>query len=183
MNQSFLEKVSQNNNAPQDENKQVILGKSLDPNSLPNEIKHIREQLLKASSQLVYISEGEEPYEFVFILAKEVKNLPENSKEFTNLIRAKNIDLLIEDEKSNQHSSDHEIDFQQFFNESVASSAEDLYGMKDGYRELAKTFLDIFHNEGNIKIYRIGARRVGLYIVGLVEDFGIAGLKTLSIET
>ncbi|CAB4421550.1 unnamed protein product [Rhizophagus irregularis] len=135
--------------------------------TFPAEIQRIKETLLETSKHLLFISEGEEPYEFIFIPKEDITELPEDSEE-----------------ELSSSESNNALKFQEFFDPFTSEFAEDPYGQKDGYKELQKIIEATFHGKENVKVYKIGDyRRVGVYLVGVIKGVGIAGLKTFSIET
>ncbi|CAG8683534.1 13733_t:CDS:2 [Racocetra fulgida] len=137
-----------------------------DPTTYPPEIQRIREDILEASAQLLYISESEEPYEFVFIPNDQITSLPTNSVDFANLIKQCNIHIMTEDEKT--IGENRVMTFQEFFEPFTGANAQDPYGQKGGYKELQKIVAAVFGGKDNVKIYKIGEqRRVGVYIAGL----------------
>ncbi|CAI2169490.1 1797_t:CDS:1 [Funneliformis geosporum] len=155
-----------------------------DPTTFPADIQRIRETLLEASSQLLYISEAEEPYEFIFIPNEEISELPSNCEEFKSLIKKSNITLTEEEESAEEGNENNILDFGEFFNPFTVVHAEDPYGQRDGYKELQKIIEATFHGKENVRIYKVGShRKIGVFIVGLVKGVGIVGLKTLSVET
>ncbi|CAG8533153.1 3721_t:CDS:1 [Funneliformis caledonium] len=159
-----------------------------DPTTFPADIQRIRETLLEASSDLLYISEAEEPYEFIFIPNEEMSELPSNCEEFKSLIKKNDVsNIMITEEESSaeeENASNNILDFGEFFNPFTFVHAEDPYGQRDGYKELQKIIEATFHGKENVRIYKVGSdRKIGVYIVGLVKGVGIVGLKTLSIET
>ncbi|CAG8433779.1 11361_t:CDS:1 [Diversispora eburnea] len=183
---AFLERISQQ--AQQLEAQELDLIKTKeeeDPTTYPPDVQRIRSDLLEASSQLRYISEGEEPYEFVFIPNDEINCLPETSTEFSNLVQQSNANIMTEDEKGTVKEEEPRVlTFQEFFEKFTGAIAEDPYGQKEGYKELQKIVEAIFGGKENVKIYKVGVyRRIGVYIVGLIKGVGITGLKTFSIET
>ena len=154
------------------------------------EIQRIRETLLETSSSLLYISESEQPYEFIFIPNEEITELPNHSAEFKSLIKKSNVGnsiMLAEEELSSVEEGKERnrvLDFEEFFDPFTVIHAEDPYGQKDGYKELQKIIEATFHGKENVRIYKIGGyRKVGVYIVGLIKGVGIVGLKSFSIET
>ncbi|CAG8753289.1 16182_t:CDS:1 [Cetraspora pellucida] len=181
---AFLQKTAQQAQRLQEIQQQEyeIISHEEDPTTYPPEIQRIREDLLEASAQLLYISESEEPYEFIFIPNDQITSLPTNSVELADLIKQCNIHIMTDEEKT--IGENHLMTFQEFFEPFTGANAQDPYGQKDGYKELQKIVTAVFGGKDNVKIYKIGEqRRIGVYIVGLVKGIGIAGLKTISIET
>ncbi|CAG8630345.1 14674_t:CDS:2 [Dentiscutata erythropus] len=182
---AFLQKTAQQAQRLkeiQQQQEYEIITREEDPTTYPSEIQRIREDLLEASAQLLYISESEEPYEFIFIPNDQITSLPTNTTEFVNLIKQCNINIMTEEEKEIGES--RVMTFQEFFEPFTGANAQDPYGQKDGYKELQKIVEAIFGGKDNVKIYKIGEqRRVGVYIVGLIKGTGITGLKTISVET
>ncbi|CAG8478516.1 12914_t:CDS:1 [Acaulospora morrowiae] len=183
---AFLRRVSQQAQQLEEtqlEEEENGISSSVDSTTYPPEIQHIRSNLIEASSQLLYVSEGEEPYEFVFIPNDQIASLPDKSSEFVSLIRQADFNIMTEDEKMTEHESQVQT-FQEFFEPLTGTNMEDPYGQKEGYKELQKIVEASFRGKENVKVYKVGEyRRVGVYIVGLVKGVGIAGLKTLSIES
>ncbi|CAG8439568.1 7898_t:CDS:1 [Acaulospora colombiana] len=181
---AFLEHVSQQvERLEESQLDEKVATSQIDPSTYPPEIQHIRSNLIEASSQLLYVSEGEEPYEFIFIPNEEINSLPDTGSEFASLIQQDNFNIMTEDEKITEHEN-RVLTFQEFFEPLTGTNIEDPYGQRDGYKELQKIAEAVFRGKENVKIYKIGGhRRVGVYIVGLVKGVGIAGLKTLSIES
>ncbi|CAG8459098.1 4228_t:CDS:1 [Scutellospora calospora] len=182
---AFLQKTAQQaqrlQEIQQQENYEII-SRVEDPATYPSEIKRIREELLEASVQLLYISESEEPYEFIFIPNDQITSLPTDNANFANLIKQYNMNIMTEDEET--IGENHVMVFQEFFEPFTGANAQDPYGQKEGYKELQKIVEATFGGKDNVRIYKIGEqRRVGVYIVGLVKGIGMAGLKTMSIET
>ncbi|RIA90881.1 hypothetical protein C1645_768799 [Glomus cerebriforme] len=178
--QSFLENY-ENKTRPYvlpKEEEEPTMTVQQDVSTFPAEIQRIRETLLEASSHLLYISESEQKYDFVFIPNEDITELPNDCTQFKSLIKQSNDLTLKNDEDSNRI-----LEFQEFFDNFTAEYAEDPYGQKDGYKELQKIVEATFHGKENVKIYKIGDRRVDVYIVGLIKGAGIVGLKTVSIET
>ncbi|CAG8765393.1 27340_t:CDS:1 [Gigaspora margarita] len=182
---AFLQKTAQQAQRLkeiQQQQEYKILSREQDPTTYPSEIQRIREDLLEASAQLLYISEGEEPYEFIFIPNDQITSLPTNSIAFANLVKQCNTNIMTEEEKEIGES--RVMAFQEFFEPFTGANAQDPYGQKEGYKELQKIAAAIFGGKENVKVYKIGEqRRIGVYIVGLIKGIGIAGLKTISTET
>ncbi|CAB4421023.1 unnamed protein product [Rhizophagus irregularis] len=153
--------------------------------TFPAEIQRIKETLLETSKHLLFISEGEEPYEFIFIPKEDITELPEDCTQFKSFIKQQdNNNLMIAEEELSSSESNNALKFQEFFDPFTSEFAEDPYGQKDGYKELQKIIEATFHGKENVKVYKIGDyRRVGVYLVGVIKGVGIAGLKTFSIET
>lgn len=179
---AFLERMSQQTQQTEPQPQESHLTE--DPTSYPPDIQRIRSDLLEACSQLRYISEGEEPYEFVFITNSEINSLPETNAEFADMVRQCNINIMTEEEKEVVEGEHRVLTFQEFFEKFTGANAEDPYGQKEGYKELQKIVEAIFGGKDNVKVYKVGTyRRIGVYIVGLIKGVGITGLKTFSIET
>jgi len=159
-----------------------------DPSTFPADVQRIRETLLETSKHLLHISETEESYNFIFIPIEEMKEkiteLPDDCTQFKSLIKQSNNNLMLKEEEASSPEENRTLEFQEFFDPLTNDYAEDPYGQKDGYKELQKIIEATFHGKENVKIYKIGDfRKIGVYIVGLIKDVGIVGLKTYSVET
>jgi hypothetical protein len=166
-----------------EEETNTVMVQQQDVSKFPADIQRIREILLETSSQLYYVSESEQKYEFIFIPNETITELPKNCTEFKSLVKQNNLMLTAEEELSGEES-DSILRFQEFFDNFTSDYAEDPYGQKEGYKELQKIVEATFHGKENVKIYKIGDfRRIGVYIVGLIKGVGVVGLKTISIET
>jgi hypothetical protein len=183
---SFVENYEQRTkqySKPREEEEPTTLTVQQDVSTFPAEIQRIRETLLETSKHLLYISEGEEPYEFIFIPKEDITELPDDCTQFKSLIK-QNSNLMIAEEELSSSDDNNVLNFQEFFDSFTSDFAEDPYGQKDGYKELQKIVEATFHGKENVKVYKIGDnRRVGVYLVGIIKGTGIAGLKTFSIET
>ncbi|GBB90745.1 hypothetical protein RclHR1_01780012 [Rhizophagus clarus] len=184
---SFVENYEQRTKQytkPKEEEEPTTLTVQQDVTTFPAEIQRIRETLLETTKPLLYISESEEPYEFIFIPKEDITELPNDCVRFKSLIKQNGNNLMITEEELSSPESNSVLSFQEFFDPFTADFAEDPYGQKDGYKELQKIVEATFHGKENVKVYKIGDyRRVGVYLVGVIKGIGIAGLKTYSIET
>lgn len=121
---------------------------------------------LKASKGLLYPSESDYPFEYFH--NSQTYSLPAAQK-FTQLIG-----------KPEQPAT--QVDFDEFFNQlirNLRSSGTETETIKR-YQSLRQVFRNKFTN---LTVYRVGKIQVQVYIVGVNSGCGMAGLKTISIET
>lgn len=125
-----------------------------------------RRLLLKDSNGLLYPSESDYPFEYFH--NGQVFSLP-SAQQFIRLI-------------GQQTQPVTQVGFDEFFNKLIGnlrtSGAEKETIRR--YQLLRKAFKNKFTN---LTVYRVGQIQVQVYIVGVNSTCGMAGLKTISIET
>ncbi|KAG9299954.1 hypothetical protein G9A89_009682 [Geosiphon pyriformis] len=150
---------------PLDESKGEELSLTI---SLPPNILYIKNHLLAASKNLVYISESDEPFEFVFFPSAELSQLPETGEEFASLVLGRDLSTLrkhrslmtIEDDVYDDSPRPRVLDFDEFFTalsgDRVGEAAnetplqeDDPYTQTLGYGELKRAFKRSFTDGGN----------------------------------
>jgi len=115
---SFLEnyeKKTQQYVIPKEEEEPSTITAQQVASTLPAEIERIRETLLEASSGLLYVSEAEQPYEFIFIPNEEITELPNDCTQFKSLIKEQGSNLMITEEVLSSPESNLVFEFQNFF--------------------------------------------------------------------
>lgn len=125
-----------------------------------------RSLLLKASDGLLYPSESD--YPFQYFSNNQTYSLP-SSQQFTRLI-------------GQQGQQVTQVDFDEFFNQLIRnqrSSGADAATIRR-YQFLRQVFKNQFTS---LTVYRVGQIEVQVYITGVNSSCGMAGLKTISIET
>ncbi|CAG8538879.1 11293_t:CDS:1 [Paraglomus occultum] len=144
----------------------------------PIDLQQVRDKLVAASSDLYYVSEGDEPLEFVFFENKELERLPESAQLFAE--STTNLDSSHAREEMETEC----VDKKQFFGP-LTISDHDPYGQQEKYRKLEQTMEELFGSD-NVLVYKVKGRLYStteIYIVGLIRGLGIAGIRTRSIET
>ncbi len=125
-----------------------------------------RRLLSEAGDRLLYPSESDYPFHYFF--NRRISSLP-SPQEFTKLIKQ-------------QEQQVTQVNFDDFFNQSLnnlRSSGGDAATIRR-YQSLRQVFKDKFTK---LTIYRVGKTQVKIYIVGVNSSCGMAGFKTISIET
>ena len=122
--------------------------------------------LLKASEGLLYPSESDYPFQYFY--NNQTASLP-SPQQFTKLI-------------GQQGQQVTQVDFDEFFNQLIKNQralGADAAILKR-YQFLRQVFKDRFTT---LTVYRVGRIQVQVYITGVNSSCGMAGLKTISIET
>jgi hypothetical protein len=122
--------------------------------------------LLKASEGLLYPSESD--YSFQYFSNNKTASLP-SPQQFTRLI-------------GRQGKQVTQVDFDEFFNQLIKnqrSSGAQAETIRR-YQSLRQVFKNQFTR---LSVYRVGQIQVQVYITGINSSCGMAGLKTISIET
>ncbi|CAG8616227.1 9114_t:CDS:1 [Ambispora leptoticha] len=162
-------------------------------------LEHIKRMLLSASKDLYYISESEESFEFVYF--PNVFHLPSTALEFASEVSGRDVSILEQKSEQENWPQPQVIEFDEFFANLIKNEdevSETTMNSNSNYRALQESFYRAFVNDDNgnskepilkenPKVYRVpreySGTRVDIYIVGLFEGVGVAGLKTLSIES
>jgi hypothetical protein len=122
--------------------------------------------LLKASEGLLYPSESDYPFQDFY--NSQTYSLP-SPQQFASLI-----------EQQGQQVT--QVNFDEFFNQLIRnqrSSGTDAATLRR-YQFLRQAFKTRFTS---LSVYRVGQIQVQVYIIGVNSSCGMAGLKTISIET
>jgi hypothetical protein len=122
--------------------------------------------ILKAGDGLFYPSESD--YAFQYFSNNKMSSLP-SPQQFARLI-------------GQQGQQATQVDFDEFFNElirNLRSSGAQTETIRH-YQTLRQVFKSKFTS---LTVYRVGRIQVQVYITGVNSSCGIAGLKTISIET
>ncbi|KAK9763380.1 hypothetical protein K7432_009992 [Basidiobolus ranarum] len=133
----------------------------------PELVDEIRAKLLNSIEGMFYISEADYPFTFFFIPSSKIseKGLSTSKvlsvEEFRQVI---NLDTPL---------ADSQISLEEFFQPFEDSSE---------YQSLEKTFRQFFEPD-HLSIYRLGEIEISVWITGLIEDVGLIGVSTLSIES
>lgn len=125
-----------------------------------------RRLLLQASNGLLYPSESDYPFEYFH--NSQVFSLP-SAQQFIRLI-------------GQQRQPVTQVNFDDFLDKlirNMRNSGTESETIKR-YQLLRKDFRNRFTN---LTVYRVGKIQVQIYIVGVNSTCGMAGLKTISIET
>jgi hypothetical protein len=124
-----------------------------------------KKALVKGSDRLYYPSESEYPFEY---FASNQISLP----------TANNFAAMV----GQQGQPASQVNFDEFFNRLIknlqAAGAEEE--TIRGYRTLRQDFKRRFTD---LAVYRVGTIQVQIYLTGINTSCGMAGLKTISIET
>ncbi len=122
--------------------------------------------ILNAIQGLLYPSDSDYPFEYFY--NSQTSSMP-SPQQFNQLI-------------GQQGQQVTQVDFDDFFNQLIinqrSSGAE--AGMIMRYESLRQVFKNQFTN---LTVYRVGEIQVQVYITGVNSSCGMAGLKTMSIET
>lgn len=130
----------------------------------------LRAELERASSDLVYSSESDRPFEF-FSIPYPGRNAPPAASDFARLIQSK--DGARAEERSL-------VDF--FARHTATSDPYDSEAqrLRPRYEALMRTITTRLRN---VRVYRIGTIEVECYVAGLDSSGNLVGLKTVAVET
>lgn len=124
--------------------------------------------LKKASEGLLFMSESEYPFEVFLWDSSDTQITPEKIIQKTN----HPVDTPVE-----------VVGLDEFF--AVATTEEDWHEAEEKetvkkYQNLVETIKKCLKN---VTVYRLGKRRIDIYIVGKTESDSVAGLATKVVET
>jgi hypothetical protein len=130
----------------------------------------LRDELERASSDLVYSSESDRPFEF-FSVSHPGRNSAPHPADFLRLIGAP-ADSRVEVRSLRDFFSRH-------------TSTSDPYDtqaqkVRPRYEDLASL---LERRLRDVKVYRVGRTEIECYLVGLDDHGNLAGLKTIAVET
>jgi hypothetical protein len=130
----------------------------------------LRAELERASSDLVYSSESDRPFEF-FAIPLPGRSAPPSASDFARLIGRQNGDRA--EEKSL-------VDF--FARHTATSDPYDSEAqrIRPRYEALMRT---ISTKLRGVRVYRLGRIEIDCFIAGLDTHGNLVGLKTVAIET
>ncbi|MFN2636949.1 MAG: nuclease A inhibitor family protein [Gemmatimonadaceae bacterium] len=130
----------------------------------------LRKELERASSDLVYSSESDRPFEF-FAIAYPGRNASPSPSDFAALIGAPN-DAPVEERSLVNFFAPHTAT-----SDPYDSEAQKL---RPSYEELMRLLSARLRD---VRVYRIGTIEVECYVAGLDTNGNLAGLKTVAVET
>jgi hypothetical protein len=129
----------------------------------------LQHELERASSDLVYSSESDRPFEF-FSIPLPGRSAPPSAPDFARLIGRR------DGERAEEKSL---VDF--FARHTATSDPydSDAQRIRPRYEELMRT---ISTRLRGVRVYRLGGTEVECYIAGLDTHGNLAGLRTVAIE-
>ncbi|ORX90324.1 hypothetical protein K493DRAFT_340089 [Basidiobolus meristosporus CBS 931.73] len=133
----------------------------------PELVKQIRTDLLDATEDLLYISEADYPFTFFFIPSSKIS---EKRLSTTKLPSVEEFSQLI---KLDAPVAETQTSFGAFFDALEDSSK---------FSNLKKVF-DQYFQSSDLAIYRLGQIEISVWLTGLIEDVGLIGVSTLSVES
>ena len=136
----------------------------------PGADPELRTELERASSDLVYSSESDRPFEF-FTLSYKGRSSPPSAAEFARLVGA------------SKGAPVEERSLLDFFARHTATSDpydSEAQRVRPQYEALMRTLSTRLRG---VRVYRIGKVEVDCYIAGLDSQGNLAGLKTVAVET
>jgi Nuclease A inhibitor-like protein len=126
-------------------------------------------QLKTASDSLLWISESESPFEVFFWEHQTLENLDDRT--------------LLQHTHHPENTPIETVDFEEFF-EYVTQiqewQDESEQAIVQQYQHLVAT---LKQQLSPLKVYRIGARNLDIYIIGQTSTGALAGLATKAVET
>lgn len=130
----------------------------------------LRSELERASSDLVYSSESDRPFEF-FSINYPGRNSSPLPADFLGMIgSAPNTTIGIRS-------------LREFFNRHTATSDpydNEAQSIRPRYEQLVSLLERRLHD---VKVYRVGKTEIDCYVLGLDGHGNLAGLKTVAVET
>lgn len=142
-------------------------------------IPTLERKLVDMTSNLVYISEGEHSFE-PFCIPKEMLKTPlslPSEEEFFKIVEPfmqQNSDISVKEdiEKSSLEFNHFVTQFQK-----NSQGTPQVQSINSFSSEMKQLFGD------NVRVYRFGKIRIHVFITGLLDEVGLIGVKTVSIET
>src|SRR5438105_2127591 len=110
----------------------------------PIDLQQVKDKLVAASSDLYYVSEGDEPLEFVFFENKELERLPESAELFAELT------TKLDSSHAQEEIKTECVDKKQFF-APLTISDRDPYGQQEKYKKLEQTMEELFGSD-NVQV-------------------------------